>query len=223
MCDVVCVRWAKWADGGPKWPIWGALMVKMLTDHKRGVKMSERNEIVKVYSHRRSGTNILCALLYVNYYKADYTDMWGPTDMDQRKMFYDEEGQPHARCKWADIFGSHDTFPVDSKNAIYIKRNPLNTAKSLYRFYKNLHRIPGHTSFKEWEKNGHIIRGIKKHHEQAQKLDIYTVTYEELTKDQIGTLEHIQDHFKLKPIHDQLKPIRSKVGWNPGRNAPNQP
>lgn len=175
-----------------------------------------------VYSYRRSGTNLLCAYLYVNFY--DGVDMWSVADSNPLKIFYDDEGQPHVRNKWSDLFGSHDSFPASDEGegsierAMYIKRDRDATARSLYRFSRVIGEIEKDYEYEDWLESRDILSAIDSHHETAESLGLYTVDFEDLVRRPYTALESIANRFNLAPVRPKLRLIRTRVGWNPSRS-----
>lgn len=177
------------------------------------------NELVKVYSFRRSGTNVLCALLHENFYYGE--DMKGPVDMDPLKMYRRLDGSVSSRSPYGALFGSHDRFPhiEDIGRALYIRRDAYDTAYSLYNFYRGLRRIPD-IPFREYVDGSGVLEQIRCHHRTALQLGLFTVTYEELTEcpeSTRATLERISRHFRLTRQPPQWVLIDQRIGWNPGR------
>lgn len=190
--------------------------------YRFGDIMSDADGFVRVYSYRRSGTNLLCAYLFKNFYEG--TDMWrgaetrsGP-DLDMNKMFYDDEGQISSRNKWAILFGGHgveDLTRADVDRSIYLYRNEMDTARSLYRFHDSLGRIEDGMKFKDWMRRYAVKESIRVHHRIGLGR-LFSIRYEDLTGKPERTMERIAEWFGLEPVRDNWVLIRNKVGWNPG-------
>lgn len=193
--------------------------------------MEPPSEFVKVWSHRRSGTNFLCGLLYVNFY-----DGWmnpGAVDDDPRgKEFVTQRGDIQHHNEWADLFGGHEIVPPgDFKPGrdIYIKRNVLDTAFSCYNAKFVWDFVPGFKGFNEnmsfdeflatkfpWFDTGlmTVVDRIKLHHANWEKAGVYIVNYEDLVADPITVLKQLAERFDLTPLTD-FKTLDRLVGWSP--------
>jgi len=170
------------------------------------------NELVKVYSYRRSGTNLLCGLLYINYYPGE--EMWSGEDRHPNKIFIDDEGLTGKRNKWGSLFGSHrSVLPGNIDNAIYIYRDVDSTCESYYRYLKGLGNIQT-LKFTDWRDGLFIREEIKRHHNTFLKSGIYAVKMEDLINKPIYELGKIEDHFGLYR-KDPLKLLERRVGWFP--------
>lgn len=179
------------------------------------------NKLVKVYSHRRSGTNFLCGLLYVNYYNG--IDMRSDTEREIKGRYFQTlEGEKVRYNQWAGLFGSHSPIPPHDlfiSNSIYMRRDPVDTAYSLYR------RADLDMTFKEYLdekfKGKTIIEHIEEHHRNWEQTKIYIVDYEDLYKYLFSTMEKIEKRFDLKRLNPEIQTI-GKVGWNPGKGIPGE-
>lgn len=189
------------------------------------------NEKVFVFGHPRSGNNFLLASLYINFYYDQ--DLSGK--MLERKRFLNAKGELINHSEWAGLFGGHGVHipkKIPKNRCIYIKRNVQDTTYSFWRRQRMRIEWRG-KSLEEWcEKifdkpytNGYKLLGttmeeaIKKHHETWEELNVYTVEYEELCARPKRVLLSISEHFGLN-FNLPIRPIRKKVGWDPGKGIP---
>jgi len=179
------------------------------------------NKIVKVYSHKRSGTNFLCGLLYINYYKGMSLESGEDHTGIEGKFFVTLNGNEVNYNQWGKLFGSHELTPppnLDLSSSIYIKRDPVDTAYSLYNLPITKKNFCG--SFEDYINTG-ILKRIELHHKNWEGSGIYTVEYEHLYYDVVGTLEKIESNFGLSRINPDVQMI-GKVGWTPGKAIPHE-
>ena len=102
------------------------------------------NEIVKVYSHERSGTNLLCEALYQNYFSNnEKVNFKYKADINVIKKTYTRDNETANLLENPSIylFGDHEHFAkstarYNTKKSIYIYRNPKDTLYSLYNLTK---------------------------------------------------------------------------------------
>lgn len=189
-----------------------------------------KNKIMKVYSHRRSGTNFLCGLLYVNYYKGIDMKSEEETTISGR-YFVSSEGLKVRYNEWGDLFGSHSSHPpknLDLSTSLYIRRDPVDTAYSLYARSKKRRKEEQlvDKTFSEYvnrKQDGGltIIESIEKHHKNWEKTGVYIIDYEDLCENPIKVLEKIEEKFGLVRMNPEIQMV-GKVGWTPGRGVPNE-
>jgi hypothetical protein len=182
----------------------------------RGIIM---NDIIKVWSFRRSGTNYLCGTLYINFYQDRELEVTQEDD-DRNKIFNTNDKIKIHYNKWKFIFGGHHFHPpknLDLKRNIYIKRDPLDTAYSLYAFRKD-HEAKGLT-FKEYIDKFDLIQKVKDHNDIWEATGIYTVHYEDIYENTAKVMEEVEKHFGLKRLNTDIISLDCKVGWNPNKGV----
>ena len=191
------------------------------------------NDIIKVYGHPRSGNNFLLATMYVNFYKDMDIKVGAPLG-----AFIDENGIEWKGNKYKVLFGNHLVNINDAPitRAIYIKRNPLDTAYSIYIFQKSRNKLPRpvrNMTFPEylkaeiqWAYFGRrrwkfaigktILEAIRTHHRIWESSGIYVVEYEDLKEHPHQTIRGIARHFNLHFV-PPIQVIDHLVGWTPNK------
>lgn len=192
------------------------------------------NHLVKVYSHQRSGTNYLMAMLAHNFFHN--VNLKTAEDPDRSSNFYDEHGNTAKFNKWGKLFGGHKPRPltaVEIKRAIYIKRDPLDTA---YSVFMRKDMLPGYVkeSCKTFDhfiqmdiyqydmtKWRTIVDQIKWHHDYYRKMQLFTVLYEDLLTDEGASrwMFKIARYFNLQFCHDEIVFQHELVGWDPHKGV----
>ena len=143
---------------------------------------------------------------------------------------------------WGQLHGGHHLHPpsgTDISQCIYMKRDVMDTAFSIYNFkLPSIKRKWGDLSFKEfininlkkpyWRFTGYketmgltVIESIIKHHRIWENTGIYTVEYEELYKKPRIILRRIGNKFNLSH-NAPLQPLKTLVGWKPAKGKPNE-
>lgn len=173
--------------------------------------------MVKVYSHKRSGTNFLLATLYKNFEFNDVSRMITTTkDTYDDFLHIDEDnGAPIYkgnnvtwRHPYSKLNGDHKPCRVAKPNMIYIVRDPRDTLLSLF----NLKGSVG--KFKDWL-NPNRIKNWYNHVNSYVNKGVYIVKYEDLMTDFENTMTKIEENFGLKRKNDSFEMIDDLVGWAP--------
>lgn len=198
---------------------------------------NEQFPYVMVHSHARSGTHFLEAFLAKNFYpNVDLTVkpiVWGHWSNRIEKP----EGNPYGQ-----LFGSH-SFPsvkFGAQRKIYIRRNPMAVAYSLWKtpnFYHKDKSFEDFTTFlktqidwygspgKEGNPEMSVVEHWKKHveaWEEHEKRDANTLVihYEDLVSDPYKVYQVIWKKFfsempKLK--EEEMDPIVTPTGLLPNK------
>lgn len=187
---------------------------------------------IKVYSHPRSGTNYLAALLAINLYpganlqtKPGYVGHWA----DRAKV----PGNPYGR-----LFGGHGLprrYKALKPEDCYIYRDGRDVALSLWNsdhfinpdWTKRLtfsefirtpldwvsspgdKAAPGLTIFQHWKRHLNLWAGS----------GVQLICYEDLCDEPEAIIADIADKAGLKV--KRFKPVTDKVGWFPSRSVRN--
>lgn len=183
------------------------------------------NEIVKVYSHERSGTNLLCEVLYQNYFSNnEKVNFKYKADINIIKKTYtrDDETANFLENPSIYLFGDHEHFAkstarYNTKKSIYIYRNPKDTLYSLYNVSKQGlpwgEKISNNLQFKEWL-TAEKINNWKNHVLNFQK-NVYYIKYEDLINDHEKALKRIEKQFNIKKIIPHSYFPSKLIGWLP--------
>ena len=173
--------------------------------------------------------------MYVNYYKGMDLKSKTESEIDGR-YFVSLDGSTVRYNEWGGLFGSHSPNPpknLDLDSSIYIRRDPVDTAYSLYNRGKKIKSRRKHEEqmglsdetftdyVKRKQKGFTIVEHIKIHHKNWENTGIYIVDYEDLYKDPIIIMVSIEERFGLKRLQPKIELI-GKVGWTPGRGIPNE-
>jgi bile-salt sulfotransferase len=189
---------------------------------------------IKVFSHPRSGTHFLEAVLFENFYLGHDLHIpdvkWGHWSNRQEK----KEGNPFGK-----LFGSH-VFPTEVKRidypAIYIFRDPRAVAYSIWKtpnfIHPSLKDLPfseflrekidwiGSPAFKcrkkftliqHWER--HVDGWLKIVERSELMLD---VKYEELVINPESIVNEISEAFNLD-LPEKIKLVKSPLGLLPNK------
>jgi len=159
--------------------------------------------MLKICSHKRSGTHYLMALIHKNFYFPDDLTLLARADNGQKW----HEGGKKAFVPWGKLFGT-DTINHDKDwNILYLIRHPLDVMRSC------------------WEFDG--CRGtINEYSTEARISYWYNTTlyyttnfpfvkYEELMVKPTAMLELIKNTYKLQKKNRTYENIKEKVGWLP--------
>ena len=161
------------------------------------------NPLIKVYGHHRSGCNLLCALMYKNFYEG--VKQVGTQNFkrgDRRFILFGKEittdtfDHPYAR-----IFGGHDPKAV-THDSLYILRGWEDVEKSMKRIK---YQIP-----KMWA--GDLFTHVN-HVYQALRNRPFVVYYEDLLDDAARVLQSIQMRFSLNKLRRLYVTDIPYCGW----------
>lgn len=191
------------------------------------------NELIKVYSHPRSGTHLLMATLAQNFYEG--RDVSSPPGgifghWNDRQP---GKGKPYGKLMGAHFHYSKKKHPGKS---IYIYRDGRPVALSVWRsphfinktwqgisfsdfirkrldFHGSVGartRLPRMNIFTHWRKH------VESWHPGGHSLDeIYYIRFEELVLEPLRIIKELQDHFSFELIPDEPTPVEGLVGLNP--------
>jgi hypothetical protein len=164
------------------------------------------NEIIRVHSHPRSGTNYLCKLMKINFYPDLDTTVRGAVGhWSDRKPVVTDYGK---------VFGSHSPNPIKDK-CLYIYRDGRAVAYSCWRSTGIIHRNMKKLSFLEFlttpldwygspsnrvPKGPTIVESWYRHvstWKGSTSLGVHFVRYEDLLKHPVEILGGIAARFGL--------------------------
>jgi hypothetical protein len=171
--------------------------------------------MVRVYSHKRSGTNFLIALLEKNFEFGDISNRITTTINDYDNFINIDEVNESPVFKgnkvtwnhpYGKLFGTHAKCNLSIKNGIYIVRDPRDTLLSLY----NLKGVQA--KFKDWCTEAKI-KNWYTHVKSYQDNGVFIVRYEDLINNFEDTMSRIQEHFDLDMKNDKFENIDKIIGW----------
>lgn len=180
--------------------------------------------MIRVYSHPRSGTNYLMALLAENFYSG--------IDVSTGKPGHIGHWSNRIKVKdnkYGKLFGNHLLYnkSIDTKQSIYIYRDGRSVALSLFRakqfINKSMHKMPFsefvradidwlNTPGKKTNKKMNIFSHWKRHLANWKTSGVYMVRYETLVNSPYKALSDIASQFGLQ--FTNLVNV-GKVGWFP--------
>jgi len=191
------------------------------------------SDLIKIYSHPRSGTHFLEAVIAENFYSSLELQInevvWG--HWANRKTSLDPN-------KYGKLFGSHE-YPSalpNIKKGIYIYRDPRAVAYSIWKtpnfinpklqgisfsdFLRSKLDWVGSPAFQSRRKYS-IIRHWEKHVKAWLKYanesrDIYVMKYEDLVEDTENTVKNVSYFFGIQPPLE-IKKIIKPVGLLPNK------
>jgi len=203
------------------------------------------NEIVRVYSHPRSGTHFLLDLLYRNFFSDQ--DMSSDANLmmsghwskkishhGQRFLLDGVEMGQTFTIPYARLFGSHTIQPPRNvKRSIYIVRDGRDVALSCFSWKDSmpermeplsltdflLQKIDWIGSFGYRENHPHmrIFDHWKMHVENYYNSHMSMIYYEDLISNPEAIISLIADVFDLDFVQD-FEDVIEDVGWNPSHN-----
>ncbi len=165
--------------------------------------------MVRVASHRRSGTHFLMACLWRNF---EFPDLALEAHADGR--LWQDGRRTTAVVPWGRLFLTHElcTPDVDKSELIYILRNPLEVLRSCWEF----DGMPG--TLNEYA-TAERIQYWKDHVKSYS--GAFIVRYEDLLAFPKRTLRDIQCCFGLRNQSARYEVPDYTVGWlPPKRKAP---
>jgi len=157
------------------------------------------NRIIKVYSHTRSGTNYIMALLYRNFYY-EMESVAGEVPLNGRELYIlgEKIEDDPAYHPYVKLFGSHNPYHV-TQDSIYIIRDIGKVAKSLEQL--------GTLTTQD------IIQVHKDHIYTALQARPYVIYYEQLCNDPEKVLREIQYHFGFNRLYKNFITNVGYCGW----------
>ena len=198
------------------------------------------NPIVKVCSHPRSGTHLLEANLYYNFYN-DGRDLSFPSQHERGHWNNKFRQKDEVKKPWGQLSTSHPFHHSKYKPAIYIIRDVRDVALSLWKTKACLNPDWGDISFSDflnkkldWYK-GHAYKAPPEHMEKynifehwslhvmswyakiglAGKHGVLIVFFEDLVKTPVKVLNRIAVYFGL--TYNKIEPIEKLVGFSPNK------
>ena len=163
--------------------------------------------MLKVHSYKRSGTNLLMALLSVNFDFGCDLSGYGNTYSGNKWI---ESGKEETIIPWGKLCGQHDYHQKIQKGIlderIYIYRHPLDVMRSYWEFQGKLE------SLNEFCCASRIVNW-KFHVEGFINGGVYLVRYDELCANPNMQMDNIRNHWNLKTIDGNFHPITKRVGW----------
>lgn len=190
-------------------------------------------DILKVYSHPRSGTNFLGALIKKNFYpdiNLDVSGKWG--HWANRTEF--KEPVPHGQ-----IFGSHNYsphFPGHTKRSIYIYRDGRAVALSVWKSKNFNNKYVESLPFSDYlrcnidwkgtpgaaaQPTQNIIQHWLGHVENWQNSNSMIIRYEDLLLNTEEVLTKIANKFNLE-FKKGYQPLNKMVGPSPNTGNTNE-
>lgn len=188
------------------------------------------NDIIKVYSFMRSGTNFLIHSMYQNFYK-DSGILASPSEMvkggndvlEYYQGFESDKGELDHHNKYMRLFGSHDKYNKQrccADRSIYIIRNPYDCMHSLYILETSKDSMSWHSnsdkdiSYEKWLVDKRVPKSWKEHVTSYAKSGIMLVRYEDLKSNYENEINRIKQAFNLDLVRDKIVRIDKKVGWS---------
>lgn len=183
--------------------------------------------MIKVYSHPRSGSNYLMALLARNF--------WPAVDLSRRnvKIGHWSKRIPQPVNPYGQLFGHHG-FPrrgyvVDE--ALYVYRDGRAAIASLWltpQFWRGDSKMPLSNFLRQkldWQGSPgfrdnpglNVVQHWVKHLEEWRAAGVYAVRYEELVQDAEAVLPGVARRFGLREP-EQYAGVDEPVGWFPTGN-----
>ena len=161
--------------------------------------------MLKVCSHRRSGTHLLMAYLWANF---DFgQDLTVESHADGNKWY---TGGTNVPVPWGKLFGTHNPNADSVEGTIlYIHRNPLECMRSCYEFdgcKGSLNEYATDKRIKYW-----------KDHVEHYCRHYGFVNYESLVTNPISIMHGLKELFNLKKQDIRYKTINNRVGWRAKR------
>jgi hypothetical protein len=193
------------------------------------------NEVIKVYSHVRSGTHLLMSVMYENFYKGR-EDLHGEFrkvghwshKYDGFSLFKSTETGKYI--PWRGLFGRHGFYPVDDKSIVYIYRDGRDVMQSMYNFYPLRSQEDQALSFSEYIKkpmdwwegpNKKCKPKMTPVEHWYNSVDAWInskatlVRYEDLVSNPYKVIKEIEEKFELKRKTEDFYLGSKKVGLAP--------
>lgn len=177
---------------------------------------------IDVCSHRRSGTHLTLASLWLNFRLPDVSVT---TIMPPGRRFVGVDQiirHPGERAwiPWGRLWASHEMFGYgrDPRRTLYVVRNPVATLMSNWRFLDPRMRhdpeaFVGRPGVSAWFRHASGYR----------RAGCEIVRYEDLVGPAFfGEMERLGERFGLEPRNEQFERVRTRVGWFPD-DEPRQP
>ena len=178
------------------------------------------NSIIKIFGIPRSGTNLLQALVPLNF----------KISTCLKSHFNDYLGWKHAKPK--DISNYKHIEEITKEKIIFLFS--IREKESWKKAYLEKHRGSFELPWEWADKNDKFIFNTPHGPEIYDSIDIFydsmiesyknfseknsnlalIINYEDLLKDQIGVLQKIKDKFKLELAQESLIKINKKINWH---------
>lgn len=179
------------------------------------------NNLVKIYSHYRSGTNMLCGMLYINFWPGHNLST---PDGNDGAYFITHTGERTFYNPWGQLFGSHKlNCEYNPKRSIYIYRNINDVVLSMYnRLDKrralglensNMRQFRTATLWRVHRRNVTLSEYVKYHQETWLARGVYAVRFEDVLDHPTEAVIKIGNKFGLKPVGNEIRLLPHRVGW----------
>jgi hypothetical protein len=159
-----------------------------------------------VCSHRRSGTHLLAATIWTNFYIKNTEAI---VEVEGQKWF--ASNQQKALVQWQRILGKHEPFSecgINKDCILYIVRHPVDCFYSFWNFMafgRSIEEIITKDRIEYWYK-----------HTKGYTNNCRWIRYEDLTGQRFDEILYfIEKEFSLRRRHKNFIRINEKVGWSP--------
>lgn len=184
------------------------------------------NELIKVYSHPRSGTNLLMKSLNINFYDG--------IDLSTKGQMGHWNSREPIECDSGKLFGNHLFYTNDNGSKIYIYRDCRDVIISLWKS-RNFINLDYHNKLDLYDFLNYKLDWMGSPSQKCEPSltvtehwynhvntwmvdykDCFFVRYEDLVLNYEKTILDISEHFNLKRPKE-IKTVNSLVGPSPNK------